>query len=291
MCCGRDGLVMKRWMGRACAVLCALALVLAGCTSTRGRRVQGDVAGATASGATGEHAGELDQALVKTWSLNRTEQDGLTIFDEDDVYVSLILKGDGSAMISQSTGGAVFGSWEASDFDDITFYKEKSYMGGKRYTAYPITYNPDANELYLDAEAWDREGTLCFADGIQFMSQRVTYPSSADLTAIRDASTLVGDWELYWVMEDDAVAEGEADRIAAWIGRKSGVLTLAEGGKGTFLGDEVEWWMDEGFATMTVVGDAGKRESLDIEQLADGIVVSSAEEGAQGFVYLFAKSK
>ncbi|MDO4806522.1 MAG: hypothetical protein Q4A07_04660 [Coriobacteriales bacterium] len=287
---------MRKWMGLACAALCALTLALVGCAGTR---VQGDKAGATANGAAGEHAQELEKALVKHWNLSRTEQDGLTIWNEDDVMLSLFLKEDGSATISQANGGAVFGRWEAFDYDDITFYKEEygsSRSGGKRhttkvYTAYPATYKPDTNELLLDAGAWDTEGTLCFSDGIKFMSERVSVPSSNDITDIKDASTLVGDWELFWVMDGDTVAEGQANKLATWKGYRNGTLTLAEGGKGTFLGNEVEWWMDEGFATMAVVGEPGKRESFDIEQLPNSIVVTSADDGNTDICYQFAKSK
>ena len=284
---------MKRWMGLACALLCVLTLVLVGCG---GSRVRGDKAGAEAHGATGEHAQELEKALVKHWNLARTEQDGLTIWNKNDVKLSLFLKEDGSASLSRSDGGAVFGRWEASGNDNITFYEEEidtERSGGKRhsvtvYTAFPATYKPDTNELLLDAGVLDGEGTLCFSDGIKFMSEQVSAPSSADVTEIKDASALVGDWELFWVMEGDSAAQGQADKLAAWKGCKNGTLSLAEGGKGTFLGDEVEWWLDGGVGKMTVVGESGKRESFDIEQLPGGIAVTSAD-GGMDFCYQFAR--
>ena len=261
--------------------------------------MRGDEAGATANGAAGEHAQELEKALVKHWNLSRTEQDSLTIWNKDDVMLSLFLKEDGSATLSETNGGAVFGRWEAFDYDDITFYKEENSSersGGKRrsvkvYTAFPATYKPDTNELLLDAGAWGTEGTLCFSDGIKFMNEQVSISSSSDVTEIKDASALVGDWELFWVMEGDSVAQGQANKLAAWKGSKSGTLTLAEGGKGTFLGDEVEWWLDGGVGKMTVVGESGKRESFDIEQLPGGIAVSSTEGGDTGVCYQFARPK
>lgn len=77
----------------------------------------------------------------------------------------------------------------------------------------------------------------------------------------------------------DSVAQGQADKLAAWKGCKNGTPTLAEGGKGTFLGDEVEWWLDGGVGKITVVGESGKRETFDIEQLPGGISVTSADGG------------
>lgn len=288
--------VMKRWMGLVCALLCALTLAIVGCG---GARVRGDEAGATANGATGEHAQELEKALVKHWNLSRTEQDGLTVWNKDDVMISLFLEKDGSATISNANGGAVFGRWEAFGNNDITFYKEengKERSGGKRrsvkvYTAFPATYEPDTNELLLDAGAWDAEGTLCFTDVIKFMSEQVSIPSSDDVTEIKDASALIGDWELFWVKDGDSVAQGQADKLAAWKGCKNGNMTLAEGGKGTFLGNEVEWWLDKGIGKMTVVGESGKSESFDIEQLPGGIVVTSTDGGSANSCYQFAKSK
>ena len=287
---------MKRWMGLACALLCALTLAIVGCGGTR---VRGDEAGATANGAAGEHAQELEKALVKHWNLSRTEQDSLTIWNKDDVMLSLFLKEDGSATLSETNGGAVFGRWEAFDYDDITFYKEENSSersGGKRrsvkvYTAFPATYKPDTNELLLDAGAWGTEGTLCFSDGIKFMNEQVSISSSSDVTEIKDASALVGDWELFWVMEGDSVAQGQANKLAAWKGSKSGTLTLAEGGKGVFLGDEVEWWLDNGTGKMTIVGDADKREVFDIEQLPGSILITSASGGNKNGCYQFAKPK
>ena len=287
---------MKRWMGLACALLCVLALALVGCG---GSRVRGDKAGAEANGATGEHAQELEKALVKHWNLAHTEQDGLTIWNKDDVMLSLFLEKDGSATLSLANGGAVFGRWSASSNDDITFYEEKNtsvHSGGKsrsakEYTAFPATYKPDTNELLLDAGACNAKGMLCFSDGIKFMSEQVQVPSSADATEVKNASALVGNWKLFWVKDGDSTARGEADKLAAWEGCKNGTLSLAEGGKGTFLGDEVKWWLDDGVGKMVVVGESGKRETFDIEQLPEGIAVTSADGGDTDVWYQFVKSK
>lgn len=57
------------------------------------------------------------------------------------------------------------------------------------------------------------------------------------------------------------------------------------------MGDAVEWWLDAGVGKMTVVGDSGKRETFDIEQLPDGIVVTREDGGDTGARYQFPRPK
>lgn len=57
------------------------------------------------------------------------------------------------------------------------------------------------------------------------------------------------------------------------------------------MGDAVEWWLDAGVGKMTVVGDSGKRETFDIEQLPGGIVVTREDGGDTSACYQFARPK